>query len=234
MVFGNFSKTKKKRRNLQLDLPVISSESWRELKRAKNREQEEADAMKKEKKEVRLKRKAEIENQKKEKEEKKKQRLQSKVNREQEKKGKAAKKNFKKCRKNSETESETDTEMIDNVSTSSSISDSMLEDEQAVLTDEKNVESTAPKQIDKRISVQDWVLVQYSGNEYPGRVISIDGTDYEVKTLESVVFCRKKLWRWPKREDKIFYNREDIIQVLPAPKSVKGRGRTTDLFEFTK
>jgi len=168
---------------------------------AKELEKQEADRLKKEKKVQQLQKKIEAQEKKKEQELKKMKRLREKADREQQKE-KVTKK-IKRRRKTKPTESEgSDTndevlEMMDNGSTSSSIdaSTSFLEGEEPVLTDITNVEPTTPKKKDKHICVNDWVMVLYDGVEYPGCVVSIDETDYEIETLESVMYFRKQMWR---------------------------------------
>ena len=201
---------------------------------AKDREKEEADRLKKEKKAQQLQKKIEVQEKKKEQELKKIKRLQEKANCERQKR-KVTKK-IKTQRKSAESEeseeSDCDNEVMEMMSDNDSVSTSSLEDKEPISTDVTDVKPTTPKKIGKPICVEDWVLVLYNGVEYPGCVVSIKDTDYEVKTFESVVYCRKQMWRWPDREDKIFYPEEDIIRVLQAPTPFKGEGRRANLYEF--
>ena len=71
------------------------------------------------------------------------------------------------------------------------------------------------------ISVRDWVLVKYENGKYPGEVICCKGRDYEV----SVMYCRFGIWKWPENEDKIFYDRSDILKKIKPPVPVGSRGQ---------
>ena len=51
------------------------------------------------------------------------------------------------------------------------------------------------------ININDWVLVSYEGERFPGEVTNITGSDFEVNVMQK----SGNLWKWPKKENKIFY-----------------------------
>ena len=48
------------------------------------------------------------------------------------------------------------------------------------------------------LSIGQWVLVSYEGNEFPGEVTSMDDSDIEV----NVIHRSANAWKWPRPEDK--------------------------------
>ena len=52
------------------------------------------------------------------------------------------------------------------------------------------------------ININDWVLVLYEGERFPGEVTNITGSDFKVNVMHK----SGNLWKWLKKEDKIFYS----------------------------
>lgn len=91
--------------------------------------------------------------------------------------------------------------------------------------------------IPESVCIGSWLVVEYNNVKYPGKVIiSINEEDdqYQVKTLESVQYLGKSLWKWPHREDTIFYPKGNIIQLLSAPKPCGEKSRGAKIFEFSE
>ncbi len=84
------------------------------------------------------------------------------------------------------------------------------------------------------IQTGSWVLVSYNYDEYPGLVTNHDDSDddFEVKTLRKIQYRRETFWKWPEKEDKIYYTRENIVECLPNPQVSSGTGRGAGLYSF--
>ena len=63
------------------------------------------------------------------------------------------------------------------------------------------------------ISLGDWVLVSYDGQEFPGEVTPTVGLDFEVIVMHK---SDNAFWEWPSREDEIFYQRENVKKSEPT------------------
>jgi hypothetical protein len=70
-------------------------------------------------------------------------------------------------------------------------------------------------------SVGQWVVVGYDGAEYPGEVTLVDNNDIEVNVMHK----SGNAWRWPAKDDKIFYDRQNILRVVNPPKAAGNRGQ---------
>lgn len=66
----------------------------------------------------------------------------------------------------------------------------------------------------------DFVVVNFEGQLFPGRVTEVKPEGYIVSTMERT----KKNWRWPDREDAILYSKEEILYTIQSPKPVGKRG----------
>lgn len=64
------------------------------------------------------------------------------------------------------------------------------------------------------------VFVQYDGQEFPGEVTTTVRLDFQVIVMHK---SGNAFLGWPSREDKIFYQRENIIKKLEPPE-VAGTG----------
>jgi hypothetical protein len=84
------------------------------------------------------------------------------------------------------------------------------------------------------ILVGDWVTITYDKKKYPGIVTAYDATDdeYEVKTMSPIQYQLQQCWRWPAKEDKIFYSSAVVSKYTGEPVRVQGKGRAEGLFQF--
>ena len=80
---------------------------------------------------------------------------------------------------------------------------------------------TIPEVVAKKYwNIDDWVVVTYENERYPGQVKLIeeditDGrTTWETK-VSVMVPAGKETWRWPDVVDAVFYRAKDIIKKLP-------------------
>ena len=72
---------------------------------------------------------------------------------------------------------------------------------------------------DESIQVGDWWVVEYDDELFPGEVKHIHDGNYEV----SVMYRAGTTWKWPSKEDKIFYVREKLKKKLPPPTMINER-----------
>ena len=73
------------------------------------------------------------------------------------------------------------------------------------------------------VDISDWVLVNYDGADFPGEITNIVGFDYEVNVLHK---CGA-FWKWPLTEDRIFYDRKNVVKKLEPPELAGTRGQFT-------
>jgi len=71
------------------------------------------------------------------------------------------------------------------------------------------------------LTVRLWVVVKY--DEFPREITSID--DIEVNALTKSA----KTWKWPTPEDKLLYNKKDVLRIITPPTVAGNRGQ----FKFT-
>lgn len=76
----------------------------------------------------------------------------------------------------------------------------------------------------------DWVLVKYDEQTYPGTVTAVAGTEVEVSVME-LAGNTGKLWKWPVKVDKIFYTRDNVLCHIdpPEPAGTRGQYRFSNL-----
>ena len=68
--------------------------------------------------------------------------------------------------------------------------------------------------------VDEWVVVRYDGQVYPGIVVALHGADIEVKAMECAGNNR---YKWPKHQDQIHYEPQNVLCLIPEPKHVTRR-----------
>lgn len=79
-------------------------------------------------------------------------------------------------------------------------------------------EATVDQTLD--VTMDEWVLVQYDGNLYPGVVKAIEKGELKV----SVMVRSGTRYKWPQVEDAIFYKMKDVIRKLSPPVLMSARG----------
>lgn len=72
---------------------------------------------------------------------------------------------------------------------------------------------------EQSIQVDDWWVVEYDGELFPGEVKQIREGNNEV----SVMHRAGTTWKWPSNEDKIFYASEKMKKKLPPPTMINER-----------
>lgn len=80
--------------------------------------------------------------------------------------------------------------------------------------------------ITKSFEAKNYVIVEYDSQYFPGQVEEIrevsNGKEYLVSTM---LRSGPSGWRWPdKREDKIWYSEERVLQKIASPSVTNSRG----------
>lgn len=80
------------------------------------------------------------------------------------------------------------------------------------------------------LSVGSWVIALYNNTQYPGRILKqVTGDEFEVKTMTPILYKGLKYWRWPVKEDRLIYAKEDL-SPCEEPKKLQEKGRGAGLF----
>jgi len=78
-------------------------------------------------------------------------------------------------------------------------------------------------QVTLEVNVSDWLLVNYYGADFPGEITNIVGFDYKVNVMHK---CGA-FWKWPLTEDRIFYDRRNVVKKLEPPEVAGTHGQCT-------
>jgi len=186
-------------------LPVITGHKWRELKAAKEEQKIAEEDAKAEKKRLR--------------EEKK--RLKELNNVVQKQKPSKKRKCLQPKEKNS--------------------SDSH-DDEPLPLDEPKNQENQPPKNkrgrpkkgksetalVVEKYAKNSYVVVQYNSTYFPGEILTYDSEDdeYEIKTMCSTHYAGQQVWKWPVKDDVLYYKRHQILKSIENPKPLTSNSRS--------
>lgn len=105
-----------------------------------------------------------------------------------------------------------------------SLSNDEMETDESDLTDTENAQDSDNDDTlsSIQISMNDWVLVQYENEQFPGEVTKVVGADIEVNVMHK---SGNSYWKWPKREDKIFYAIDNIVKKIEQPEVAGTRGQ---------
>lgn len=80
-----------------------------------------------------------------------------------------------------------------------------------------NQEKLSPEDV----AVDNFVLVLYNKEKYPGKVHSISKEGVMVDCMEKRLTC----WRWPQRQDISLYDWKDILTKINPPKMISRRNQ---------
>lgn len=75
-------------------------------------------------------------------------------------------------------------------------------------------------QDEPRFRVGDYVVVNFEGQMYPGRVTVARPEEYMVNAMAR----SGKLWKWPAKKDEILYSSNEVLYKINAPQEVKKSG----------
>ena len=79
-----------------------------------------------------------------------------------------------------------------------------------------------------RLSVNQWVVVTYNAQRYPGKIVEVQENGYIISAMESL---GAQQWRWPLRPDVLFYERSQV-SACADPTMVGSRSRISFSFDF--
>ena len=60
------------------------------------------------------------------------------------------------------------------------------------------------------VATNQFVIVQYEGQQFPGKVTSVESEGAVVSVLTK---CKRKGWKWPQTKDEMLYEWDDIITL---------------------
>ncbi|XP_046988993.1 uncharacterized protein LOC124594667 [Schistocerca americana] len=80
------------------------------------------------------------------------------------------------------------------------------------------IDSMAPEK--NVFKVDDFVVVNFEGKLFPGRVTEEKQEGYIVSVMERT----KMFWKWPTKEDAILYSKEEVFYTIDPPRPVGKRG----------
>lgn len=83
------------------------------------------------------------------------------------------------------------------------------------------------------ININDYVIINYLNEYYPGKIVQIKNGKYLVNTMTRSGLNK---WKWPTVKDEIFYEFEEILQKIEAPLEINKRGffEIKDFEEYQK
>lgn len=72
----------------------------------------------------------------------------------------------------------------------------------------------------KTFKKNSFVIVDYEGVFYPGKLEDISSDEVYVSVMEKTGVN----WRWLSKPDKLWYKKEDIVKSIPEPHLINKRG----------
>lgn len=88
--------------------------------------------------------------------------------------------------------------------------------------DDHSMNTLAPV-IPEDCVVDNFVVVYYNGEKYPGRITNLSANGPTVECLER----KLKFWRWPEKKDTFNYDWKDVLFKINPPKMASKRNQFT-------
>ncbi|RVE44202.1 hypothetical protein evm_011157 [Chilo suppressalis] len=82
----------------------------------------------------------------------------------------------------------------------------------------------------KTYSIGDYVIIQYEGDFFPGVIKNFDINKFEITTM---AFLVGNTFKWSEKEDKIWYQKSDIVKAAIAPGTTRVCTTFRDFFGKT-
>ena len=81
-----------------------------------------------------------------------------------------------------------------------------------------------------KAAIGQFVIVQFAGQKFPGRIVSLDDESALVSMLQK---CKNVCWAWPTFKDEIDYEWNDVLKcnITAIPLNNRGAFRIPDLEE---
>lgn len=88
-----------------------------------------------------------------------------------------------------------------------------------------------PTNLEDTLEMGSYVIVKYEGEYFPGQIKNIDGCNAEVSTM---VLSSATTFKWPEKEDTIWYGPDSIIEVIktPVPLNTRGSYKVEEMAKF--
>jgi len=106
----------------------------------------------------------------------------------------------------------------------------VIDDENATgttIAHNEDKESDAEMEVETRnetLAVNDYLIVNYMGKKYPGRVLEVLDSGVRITAMEAT----KAHWKWPDRPDILVYSWNEISQRIGFPNPINNRGPTNN------
>lgn len=72
-----------------------------------------------------------------------------------------------------------------------------------------------------KYAIGNYVIVNFEGEYFPGEIIDIKTKEMKVKTMTMA----GQFWKWPAKDDVIWYSEHEVIQLIKNPKKMNNRGQ---------
>lgn len=83
-----------------------------------------------------------------------------------------------------------------------------------------NNDTNATQQANSNFMVEDYVVVNFEGELFPGKVTQRKDGGYMVSAMAKSGMN----WKWPRRPDEIYYTEQEVLKRIEAPKQISTRG----------
>lgn len=75
--------------------------------------------------------------------------------------------------------------------------------------------------LEDSLEVGSYVIVKYEGEYFPWKIKNVDIYNAEVSTM---VLSSANTFKWPEKEDTLWYDHDSIVEVIKVPISINNRG----------
>lgn len=70
-------------------------------------------------------------------------------------------------------------------------------------------------------SIGEYVIVDYEGEKFPGKIVNLDTDEFEV----SVMCMKGQDWAWPEKLDQMWYFKKDVLERIKEPELIESASR---------
>ena len=91
-------------------------------------------------------------------------------------------------------------------------------------SEKENIQPQSEGGIEDLVEGESFVIVQYEGSYFPGRVVALGKNSI---TVSCMVKSGITTWKWPASEDIHKYNPKDVIKSIKTPEQCNSRGSFT-------
>lgn len=105
--------------------------------------------------------------------------------------------------------------------TFSDIEEMILEKSGKTASTGAHKENNRPEMKPEDNAIDNFVIVNYSWQKYPGKTLSVTDSGLNVECMEK----KRKCWHWPEKQDCLTYEWEDEIEKINPPKIASKRNQ---------